>query len=119
MRPHLVPNSRRERELADELENHLRMHIDDNLPAGMSAETARREALLKLGGLESIKEAYRERGTIPFLEIFIRDIHFAIRQLHKNFGFATTAILMLALGMCQRGHFRLRGCRSHQTAALS
>ena len=34
------------------LEGHLQLHIDDNLRAGMTPEAARRDAILKLGGLE-------------------------------------------------------------------
>jgi len=90
----------RERELADEIEAHLQMHSDDNLRSGMSPEQARREAILKLGGVESVKEAYRERNTVPFVENLLRDIRFSTRQLRKNPGFTWTAILMLALGMC-------------------
>ena len=93
-------NRRRRRELADELESHLQMHTEDNLRAGMNPEAARRAAVLKLGGLESTKEACSERGTIPVFENFLQDLHFAIRQLHKNPGFTATAILMVALGMC-------------------
>ncbi len=96
----LLPNARRERELADELESHLQMHIDDNLRAGMTPAEARRQAVLKLGGLESTKQIYRERHTLPFVENFLQDVRFSIRQLRKNPGFTSTAILMLALGMC-------------------
>jgi hypothetical protein len=46
----LFRRERRERELAAEMESHLQMHIEDNLRAGMSAEEARRQALIKLGG---------------------------------------------------------------------
>jgi macrolide transport system ATP-binding/permease protein len=96
----MLPNAQRERELADEIEGHLQMHIDDNIRRGMTPELARRDAILKLGGVESTKQAYRERRTVPFLENLLRDIRFAIRQLRKNTGFTSTAILMLALGMC-------------------
>jgi macrolide transport system ATP-binding/permease protein len=89
----------RERELADELESHLQMHIDDNIRAGMSPQEARRVAVLKLGGLDQAKEAYRDRATIPFLESVVQDLRFTLRQLRKNPAFAVTAIAMVALGI--------------------
>jgi macrolide transport system ATP-binding/permease protein len=96
----LWPGHRRDRELSDELASHVQMHIDDNLRAGMPAEQARRDALLKLGGMEPVKEAYRDRGTVPVVENLLRDARFAIRQLRRNPGFACTAVLVLGLGMC-------------------
>jgi macrolide transport system ATP-binding/permease protein len=96
----LFTNNRRERELADEIESHLQMHIDDNIRSGMTPEQARRNAILKLGGIESTKEAYRDGSTIPFLENLVQGVRYAIRQLRKNPGFTCTSILMLALGLC-------------------
>ncbi len=52
--------SSRDRDLAEELNSHLQLHIDDNLRAGMVPEEARRQAVLALGGLEGAKEAYRD-----------------------------------------------------------
>jgi macrolide transport system ATP-binding/permease protein len=91
---------RRERELADELDSHLEMHIDENLRAGMTAEEARRDAVLRLGGVEQTKQAYRERRTLPLFRTTIQDLHFSIRQLRKSPGFTSTAILTLVLGLC-------------------
>ncbi|HJT27217.1 MAG TPA: ABC transporter permease [Pyrinomonadaceae bacterium] len=89
----------RERELADELESHVQMHIDDNIRAGMSPQEARRVAMMKLGGVDQTKEAYRDRAGIPFLENAVQDLRFTLRQLRKNPAFTVTATMMVALGI--------------------
>jgi hypothetical protein len=53
--------ARREREFSEELECHLAFHLEDNLRAGMSPEEARRQALIKLGGVALTQERYREQ----------------------------------------------------------
>jgi putative ABC transport system permease protein len=90
----------RERDFAEELESHLQMHIDDNIRAGMSPQEARRVAVMRLGGVDQAKEAYRDRATIPFLESVMQDLRFALRQLRKNpaVTVATTLTLAAAIG---------------------
>ncbi|MDR5727564.1 MAG: permease prefix domain 1-containing protein [Terriglobia bacterium] len=38
-----------------QMESHLQMHIEDNLRSGMTPEEMRRDAILKLGGVEQTK----------------------------------------------------------------
>lgn len=100
----------RERDFADELESHRQMHIDDNLRRGMSPEEARRVAVMKLGGVDQAKEAYRDRGTVPLLESAIQDLRFTLRQLRKNPAFTVTATAMVALGIGIAGIVIGTGC---------
>jgi macrolide transport system ATP-binding/permease protein len=95
-----LPNQKlQDQEFAEEIAAHLQMHIEDNLRSGMDPERARREALLKLGGIEMTKQAYRERSTLPFVETLWQDLRYTVRQLRKNPAFAVTAILVLTLGI--------------------
>jgi len=91
--------SRTEAELSAELESHLQLHVADNLRAGMTPEEARREALIKLGGMEQAKEAYRERRGLPWIETSWQDLQMAVRALKLRPGFAAITILTLALGI--------------------
>src|SRR5277367_3777560 len=88
-----------EGELATELETHLAMHIDDGVRSGLSEQEARRQALIKLGGLEHTKAAYRERRGLPFLETLAQDIVYGLRVLRKNPSYALVTVLTLALGI--------------------
>jgi putative ABC transport system permease protein len=92
-------NQRRDRDFAEELDCHLRMHVEDNLRAGMNPQEARRRALIKLGGIEQTKESYREGRGLPLLETLLLDVRFGARKLRKNPGITAVAILTLALGI--------------------
>jgi predicted permease len=88
-----------DRELSAELESHLQLHIEDNLRAGMSPSEARRNALLRLGGLQQTTENYRDQRSARFFESTWHDAVFGFRQLLKNPGFTFVAIFTLALGI--------------------
>jgi hypothetical protein len=64
----MLRKKRRDAELSDELESHLQLHIADNLSAGMTAEQARRDALMKLGGMERTKDEPDSEYYVPLYQ---------------------------------------------------
>jgi putative ABC transport system permease protein len=95
----LFQTTRREREMAAELESHFQLHVDDNLRAGMSLDEARRIARLKFGPVEAIKEEYRDRTSIRAGEAFGRDARDAVRHVRWRPGFTAIVVITLALGV--------------------
>jgi putative ABC transport system permease protein len=75
------------------------MHIDDNVRMGMSPQEARRQALIKLGGLMQTKEDWRGQRGLPVLEDLWHDLRYGARGLLRHRTFTLIAVLTLALGI--------------------
>lgn len=87
------------RDIDAELESHVEMRTEENIARGMTPDEARREALVRFGNpLTTRTRVTAEDAALP-LETFLRNVRFALRQLRRSPGFATAAVLALALGI--------------------
>jgi len=91
--------AQRERQLDSELSFHLEQRIADNIAAGMSAEEARRQALIEFHGIERVKEECRGLHWENIVDSIFRDFVYALRTLRNDRRFTLLAILALALGI--------------------
>ena len=96
----LLPGSRRaDEELRDELASHLEMQVAENVRRGMSAEEARRQALIAAGGVTIAVEAVRERRGLPAIDGVVADVRHALRGFAARPGFALATVITLAIGI--------------------
>ena len=95
----LFGKSEEDAEFTAELQSHVEMATAELMREGHSAEEARRQALVRIGGAEQARELQRDARGLPWLETLIQDTNHALRTLRRDAGFTTFAVLTVALGI--------------------
>jgi predicted permease len=88
-----------EERLREEIEEHIALQTAENLRAGFSPVEARRQAMLKFGGVEAMKQDYRAERGVLFIENLLGDLRNAARTIYRMPGLAAVIIVSLAIGI--------------------
>ena len=88
-----------EERLSEEIQEHITLQIEDYLRAGLLPAEARRQAMLKFGGVEAIKQDYRAAQGLMFIDNLLRDFRNAGRSLSRMPGLVAVVIVSLAIGI--------------------
>jgi predicted permease len=88
-----------DREIDDELRFHLDRETEKYLRAGMSADDAKRRAMLALGGLNRTKDDTRDAHGTVLLDQFFQDLRYSLRGLRARPAFTAAVVITLGLGV--------------------
>ncbi len=86
-------------DLDAEIASHLDAAIEENLRRGMRPEEARRQALVRFGGVAQAMEQHREARGLPALDVLRQDVRFSLRSLRRDRTLASIVVVVLALGV--------------------
>src|SRR5690349_24494957 len=95
----VLQRHRVDRELDEELQDHLERQIEYLVARGMSRSEARFAALRELGPIELRKEECRDARGLALIDSVRQDFSYALRALRKTPGFSAVAILSLAIAI--------------------
>ena len=88
-----------DRELEEELADHLARETEHNIANGMPPDEARRRALRSFGELQRAREECRSQRHGQWFDSVMHDVRFAFRMLNRSRTFTAVAVATLAIGI--------------------
>ena len=89
----------REQRLDEEVRTHLELLTDDFMARGWSHADSRLAARRAFGGVDQIKERYRDQRGLRMINEALQDTRYALRLLRRDRWFTAATIVALALGI--------------------
>jgi putative ABC transport system permease protein len=95
----LLHRNHSDADLSQEIRLHLAEEMEENVTRGMAPEEARRQAYIKFGSPQRVRETVWQQNSVAFTESLFRDLKYALRSLSRTPGFTLMALLVMALGI--------------------
>src|SRR5436190_15390860 len=99
---HLVAwlyRGRLERQLREELAQHVAWKTEALIDEGAPEIEARRQAALAVGNVARLEEEARDMWGFPAIDTIVQDLHYGARLLRRSPAFTLAAVLSLAIGI--------------------
>ena len=96
---HFATRQSADQRLQEEMAGHLAFQTEENLRAGMPPTEARRQAAIKFGAAQAVRERHHDEQSLPFIENLLFDLRYAVRMLLRSPGFSFIVIATMALGV--------------------
>ena len=95
----MVGRRHRDDDLDADVKAHLDLLVERHVREGLSLDAARAAARRDFGGIEPMKETYREARSLRWVDEVRRDLRHTLRSFTRNAGFAVVVVLTLGVGI--------------------
>ena len=121
----LLRRRSREQRLSEEVQSHLDLLVDEHMARGLSRDEAILAARKSFGGVDQMKERYRDRRGFPLITELLQDSRYTFRLMARERWFTAATVAALALGIGATStmvgilySMNVRGLPFHEAASL-
>ena len=115
----------RDERLNAEVQSHLDLLTDEFVARGMAPDDARLAARRSFGGVDQMKERYRDQRGFPMITELMQDTRYAFRLMARERWFTAATVVALSLGIGATTtmvtilySMNVRGLPFHEAASL-